>query len=92
MNRANRSAAQSNVPAAIPSAEAYFSDQQTYAGMTAANLRTTYDSGPWTDVVEGPAAGQTLTDFCLQATPTAAASRTTSAARAASCPTVTPPC
>jgi type IV pilus assembly protein PilA len=67
-DRANRSAAQSNLRAAIPSAEAYFSDNNTYVAMTAAGLRGTYDSGLSTDVTEGPAAQQTLTGFCLQST------------------------
>jgi type IV pilus assembly protein PilA len=67
-DRANRSAAQSNLRSAVPSAEAYFSDQQTYVGMTAAGLRATYDSALSADVTEGPAAGQTLTNFCLQST------------------------
>jgi type IV pilus assembly protein PilA len=46
-DKAQKTAAAANVREAIPSAEAYFSDQSpnTYAGMTAANLRTTYDSG-----------------------------------------------
>jgi prepilin-type N-terminal cleavage/methylation domain-containing protein len=52
-DRANKSAAQSNVRAAVPSAEAYYSDHQTYdattltpAGpaFTVANLKA-YDSG-----------------------------------------------
>src|SRR4051812_16694525 len=60
-DRANRSAAQSNLRSAIPSAEAFFSDNNTYVGMTAATLRTTYDSGLSTDVTEGAAALQTLT-------------------------------
>ena len=67
-DRANRSAASSNLRSAIPSAEAYFSDTQTYVGMTAAGLRATYDTGLSLDVTEGPVAGQTLTAYCLQAT------------------------
>src|SRR4051794_5345812 len=67
-DRANRSAAQSNLRAAIPSAEASYSDNNTYVGMTAAALRSTYDSALPTDVTEGPAAGQTTTAFCLQST------------------------
>jgi type IV pilus assembly protein PilA len=67
-DRANRSAAQSNLRAAIPSAEAYFSDNNSYVGMTAALLRTTYDTGLSADVTEGPAAGQTASAYCLQST------------------------
>src|SRR5439155_18928452 len=73
-DRANRSAAQSNLRAAVPSAEAYFSDNNTYVGMTEVvtagvnNDLRDYDSGLSTDVTVGPAAGQTATAFCLQAT------------------------
>jgi len=73
-DRANRSAAQSNLRAAVPSAEAFFSDNNTYVGMTEAvtagvnNDLRDYDSGLSTDVTVGPAAGQTATAFCLQAT------------------------
>jgi type IV pilus assembly protein PilA len=38
-DRANRSAAQANVRAAIPAAETYFSDNGSYAGMTWAALQ-----------------------------------------------------
>ena len=65
-DRANKAAASSNLRSAIPSAEAYFSDFQTYVGMTAAGLRASYDSGLSTDVTEGPAAGQTANSYCLQ--------------------------
>ena len=44
-NRAMDSAAQANVRAAVPSAEAWFADNNTYVGMTTALLKTTYDSG-----------------------------------------------
>jgi type IV pilus assembly protein PilA len=43
-DRANQKAAQSNVRAAIPSAEAYYSDNNTYVGMDATAL-TAIDSG-----------------------------------------------
>ena len=42
--RAEKSAAQSNIRAAIPSAEAFFADNSTYAGMDEADLRA-IDSG-----------------------------------------------
>ena len=42
--RAEKSAAQSNVRAAIPSAEAYFADNSTYVGMDETDLRA-IDSG-----------------------------------------------
>jgi type IV pilus assembly protein PilA len=44
-DRADKSAAQANVRAALPAAEAYFGDHASYAGMTIAKLRTSYDSG-----------------------------------------------
>jgi type IV pilus assembly protein PilA len=44
-NRASDSAAQANIRAAVPSAEAYFADHGDYAAMTIAILKTTYDSG-----------------------------------------------
>jgi type IV pilus assembly protein PilA len=42
-DRANKSAAGANLRAAIPSVEAYFSDNGSYSGMTAAYLQGTYD-------------------------------------------------
>jgi type IV pilus assembly protein PilA len=44
-DRAADSAAQANIRAAVPSAEAYFADNGTYATMTTALLKTNYDSG-----------------------------------------------
>jgi prepilin-type N-terminal cleavage/methylation domain-containing protein len=43
--KAQETAAMSDVRSAIPDAEAYYSDTNSYAGMTAGGLRTTYDSG-----------------------------------------------
>src|SRR3954452_17667940 len=43
-DRANRSAAHSNLRAAVPSAEAFFADNNTYATMTTALMKG-YDSG-----------------------------------------------
>ena len=43
--KAQQTAAMSDVRSAIPDAEAYYSDNNSYAGMTAAGLQTTYDSG-----------------------------------------------
>ncbi len=42
-DRANDSAAKSNVRAALPAVEAYYADNGTYDGMTLANLKSTYD-------------------------------------------------
>jgi type IV pilus assembly protein PilA len=41
--RAHTSAAKANLRALIPDVEAYFSDNNTYASMTVANLKSTYD-------------------------------------------------
>jgi prepilin-type N-terminal cleavage/methylation domain-containing protein len=43
--KAQQTAAMSDVRSAIPDAEAYYSDNNSYASMTASGLRTTYDSG-----------------------------------------------
>ena len=44
-DRANQRAAAANVRAAIPSAEAYYSDFGNYTGLDASVLRTQYDTG-----------------------------------------------
>jgi type IV pilus assembly protein PilA len=41
--RASDSAAKANVRASLPAVEAYYSDNGSYDGMTAANLKSTYD-------------------------------------------------
>jgi type IV pilus assembly protein PilA len=43
--KAQQTAAMSDVRAAIPDAEAYYSDLGNYTAMTAGGLQTTYDSG-----------------------------------------------
>ena len=43
--KAQQTAAMSDVRSAIPDAEAWYSDKNTYTGMTAALLQSTYDSG-----------------------------------------------
>ena len=43
--KAQQTAAMSDVRAAIPDAEAYYSDNNSYTGMSASGLQTTYDSG-----------------------------------------------
>jgi type IV pilus assembly protein PilA len=64
-DRANRRAAQSDIREAIPSMEAFYSDQSTYVGATPGGLRTTYDSGLANAVVVG---GLTTTSYCIGAT------------------------
>jgi prepilin-type N-terminal cleavage/methylation domain-containing protein len=70
-DRANRSAAQSNLRSAVPSAEAYYSDQQTYVGLNIAGLQG-YDSGLSGDVYVAGADGHagtapTANTYCLAA-------------------------
>jgi prepilin-type N-terminal cleavage/methylation domain-containing protein len=43
--KAQQTAAMSDVRSAIPDAEAYYSDKSSFAGMDAAGLKSTYDSG-----------------------------------------------
>jgi type IV pilus assembly protein PilA len=43
--KAQQTAAMSDVRSAIPDAEAYYSDNNSYASMDAATLKSTYDSG-----------------------------------------------
>jgi type IV pilus assembly protein PilA len=43
--KAQQTAAMSDVRSAIPDAEAFYSDVNSYTGMSAAGLKTTYDSG-----------------------------------------------
>ena len=42
---AQQTAAASDVRQAVPDAEAYFADNNTYTGISAAGLKTTYDNG-----------------------------------------------
>ena len=48
--RAESAAAKSNVRAAIPAMEAYYSDNSTYATATTAALKASYDAGISSDV------------------------------------------
>jgi type IV pilus assembly protein PilA len=43
--RANKSAAQANVRAAVPAVEAFYADNNTYAGVTLTGLQASYDQG-----------------------------------------------
>jgi len=63
-DRANKSAAQANVRASIPAVEAYYADNNTYAGMTLSFLQTTYDQGVKNIVIQS--AGTTT--YCVQST------------------------
>jgi prepilin-type N-terminal cleavage/methylation domain-containing protein len=63
-DRANKSAAQANVRASIPAIEAYFADNNSYAGATLAYLQTTYDAGVKNIVIQSA----TATTYCIQST------------------------
>ena len=64
-DRANNRAAESDIRAAIPAAEAFYSDNNTYTGMTSAILSASYDTGLFKSlVVTVPAGGTT---YCLGA-------------------------
>ena len=70
--RAADSAAQSNIRAAVPSAEAYFADHGNYDGMTTANLKSAYDSGlkiaaPGNHGVTLVVPASPATTYCLEA-------------------------
>jgi type IV pilus assembly protein PilA len=63
-DRANKSAAQANVRSSIPAVEAYFADNNSYAGATLAYLQTTYDQGVKNIVIQSASA----TTYCVQST------------------------
>src|SRR5437763_1038760 len=62
-DRANKRAAQADLRAAVPSAEAFFSDKQTYVGMGTTALKS-IDSGLSSQVLVQAA---TATGYCLGA-------------------------
>ena len=64
-DRANKSAAAADLRSAIPSVEAFFSDNGTYAGMTAASLQASYDQSINPSII---AALGRRTTYCVQAT------------------------
>jgi type IV pilus assembly protein PilA len=69
-DKAQKTAAAADVREAIPSAEAYFSDQtpnNTYTGMSPAVLRSTYDSGLST-AIDDAKAETGGTTYCIHAT------------------------
>ena len=63
-DRANKRAAQSDLREAVPSAEAYYSDMNTYAGLTKAKLLS-IDSGLASKVTVNGTPNST--SYCLQA-------------------------
>ena len=65
-DRANNSAAGADLRAAIPSVEAYFSDNGTYSGMSAAGLAASYDQSISPSIILVKTA--TASTYCVQAT------------------------
>jgi type IV pilus assembly protein PilA len=63
-DRANKSAAQANVRASIPGAEAYYADNNTYAGMTLGVLQGSYDQG----IKDITVVSATSTTYCIEST------------------------
>src|SRR5205085_6780191 len=63
-DRANNSAAQANVRAAVPGIEAYNADHGTYTGATSAILQASYDAGIKHILVKTA----TATGYCIQST------------------------
>ncbi len=65
-DRANEKSAAANVRSAIPSAEAWYADKNTYTGMTEAKLKLSYDSGLGATVVAKPTG--TGATYCISST------------------------
>ena len=65
-DRAQQNAAASDVRAAMPSAEAFYSDNNTYTGMTPVVLKGTYDAGLSNNIVKAEPTGTGAT-YCISA-------------------------
>jgi type IV pilus assembly protein PilA len=63
-DRANNSAAQANVRAAVPGLEAFNADHGTYAGATSAALQASYDAG----IKHINTKNLTATGYCVDST------------------------
>ena len=63
--RANNRAAEADVRAAVPDAEAFYADNQTYVGVTTASLRAI--DGGLSHALLAPS-GLTATAYCISAT------------------------
>ena len=61
--RANDAAAKANVRSIIPSIESFFADNNTYAGMTLASLKSTYDQA--LDTTRYNLKSLTATSYCV---------------------------
>ena len=65
-DRANKSAAQANVSAAVPGIEAYAADNNGYTGVTLTALQASYDAGI-KNITFGTVAPNATT-YCIQST------------------------
>jgi type IV pilus assembly protein PilA len=65
-DRANKSAAQANVRAAVPGIEAYAADNNGYVGATLSKLQASYDAGI-TNITFG-ATAPTVSTYCFYST------------------------
>jgi type IV pilus assembly protein PilA len=64
-DRANQRAASADVREAVPSAEAFYADHNTYVGLSNAKIKASYDSGVSSKVSVDAAAANA---YCLMAT------------------------
>ena len=65
-DRANEKSASANVRSAIPSMEAYYADNNSYASVTETILKNSYDSGLGSTVVAKPTG--TGATYCISST------------------------
>jgi type IV pilus assembly protein PilA len=65
-NKAKDAAAKADLATVIPSIEQYFSDNNTYVGMTLAGLQTSYDPSLKTGNFLLPSADLTASTYCIQ--------------------------
>jgi type IV pilus assembly protein PilA len=66
-DKAQKTAAASDVREAIPSAEAFYSDNNTYTGLSVNALKTTYDSG-LSSAIGTAKAENAGANYCIEAT------------------------
>ena len=67
-HRASDTTAKANLREALPSVEAYYTDNKTYSGLTVTILRTQYDQGISPEVAINDPADMTDTSYCLKST------------------------
>jgi type IV pilus assembly protein PilA len=62
-DRANQKAADSDIRAAVPSAEAFYADKGTYSNLTPTIIKSSYDQGAKVDSIKISDTGKT---YCLK--------------------------